>query len=271
MSFNASKSSLFLTALFLLALVSAPLALAETDDVSALKSEIESLKKGQESMQKDLEEIKKLLKSQPARRGRAPEPFKPTDVGIGGSPFLGKADAPVTMVEFTDYQCPFCKRHSTQTLPQIMKDFIDTGKLKYVLREYPLPIHPDAIKGSAAALCAKDQGKYWEMHDRIFAEPRKLAPEDVKAHAEALSLDVAAFQECIDSDKYGKQIQADIADGRKVGVRGTPSFFLGRSKPGDGSTFHATEFLRGAQPYGQFKEVIEKLLEDEKKEDDAKS
>jgi len=263
MPHNVSKPSGLLAALLCLALVCAPAAFAESDDLGALKNEIESLKKGQEGMMKDLDEIKKLIKAMP--KPSQPEGFKPVDVKVEGSPFKGKADAPVTLVEFTDYQCPFCKRHATQTMPQIVKDYVETGKVKYVLREFPIrSLHPNAIKASGAALCAGDQGKYWEMHDRIFDEPKKLEPADLTAHAEALSLDTAAFQACIDSDKYGKQINADINDGSKAGVRGTPSFLLGRTDTGDLKKVHATEFLRGAQPYPQFKSAIDKLLAAEK-------
>jgi protein-disulfide isomerase len=164
-------------------------------------------------------------------------------------------------VEFTDYQCPFCKRHITRVFPQIKKDYVDTGKVKYVLREFPLKsIHPNAPKASAAALCANDQGKYWEMHDKIFESPRKLAPADLKGHAEALGMDIAAFEGCIKDDTHGKRIAADVQAGSKAGVRGTPSFFFGKTGAADAKKIRATKFLRGAQGYPQFKKVIDGLL-----------
>ena len=136
-------------------------------DAQALQKEIDVLKAGQQAIQKDLAEIKKLLQNQRAKPSQ-PAPFKPQDVSIKGAPFLGEADAKLTLVEFTDYQCSFCKRHFTAVLPQIKKDYVDTGKLKYVMRQFPLvSIHPRATKASEAALCAGDQGKYWEVHYRI--------------------------------------------------------------------------------------------------------
>lgn len=229
------------------------------DENGDLKNEIEALKKGQSQMQKDLAEIKKLIKaipSRPARKARAP--FKPQDLTVEGAPFLGSADAPVTIVEFTDYQCPFCKRHTKNTMGKLVKEYVDSGKVKYILREFPLvSIHPQAHKLSQAALCAGDQGKYWEMHDRFF-DVRKASPKTIDADAEALGLDMATFKECYDSEKYKKTVDKDIADGSKMGVRGTPSFFFGKT---EGATkIRATAMLRGAQGFPQFKVEIEKLL-----------
>jgi len=232
------------------------------NDLGSLKNEIEAIRMGQEGLKKDLEEIKKLLKERPPAPGRRqPEPFKPTDISVEGSPFLGKVDAPVTLVEFTDYQCPFCKRHTTQVLPEIIKNYVDTGKVKYILREFPLiSLHPNAPKSSMAALCANDQGKYWEMHDKIFENPKKYAPSDFKAYAESLALDVAVFENCMTGNKYSKRVDDDISAGLKLGVSGTPSFFFGRSDSGDANKIRATKFLRGAQPYPQFKLAIDELL-----------
>ncbi len=249
---------LVLFAFFALVLA-APQAFA--DEVGDLKIEIEGLKKGQTKMQKDLAEIKKLLKQRPAAGPRRTAPvFKPQDLSVDGSPFMGNADAPVTIVEFTDYHCPFCKRHSTRTIPQIVKDYVDTGKVRYVLREFPIKsIHPKAYKVAQAALCAGDQGKYWEMHDSLF-KGAKGNPDDLSTHVEAVGLDAAALKECIDSGKFAKAVDKDIADGSKLGVRGTPSFFLGKTDPNDATKIKATDMLRGAQPFPQFKSTIEKLL-----------
>jgi protein-disulfide isomerase len=232
---------------------------ALADENSDLKGEIEALKKGQSQMKKDLAEIKKLIKAIPAGpKRKTPTPFKPQDLGVEGAPFLGSADAPVTIVEFTDYQCPFCKRHAKGTMSQLVKEYVDSGKVKYILRAFPLKsIHPQAYKLSQAALCANDQGKYWEMHDRFFGV-KKTSPKTIYADVEALGLDSATFKECYDSGKYVKTVDKDIADGSKLGVRGTPSFFFG--KTAGSSKIHATAMLRGAQGFPQFKAEIEKLL-----------
>ena len=114
-------------------------------------------------------------------------------VATDGAPSRGKADARVTIVEFTDYQCPFCSRYVRETYPQLDKEYVQTGKVKYVLRDLPLEaIHPLAMKAAEAAHCAGEQGKYWEMHDRLFANQTELARTDLAKHAQALGLDAAA-------------------------------------------------------------------------------
>ena len=251
-------------ALGLAVLAGAAPALAQSgDELGALKAEIQALKAGQAAMQKDLTAIKEMLVR--ATRGqsqaRAQTKFEPQDLSIAGAAALGAADAPVTLVEFTDYQCPFCRRHSAQTKPQLVKDYVEAGKLRYVMREFPLAqIHPLATKAAEAALCAGDQGQYFAMNQAFFADQRKLAPADLKAHAEALGLDVAGFSECLDDGRYAERVQKDLADGIKAGVRGTPTFFLGLTDPEDPTKIRATKALRGAQPYAVFKQTIEALL-----------
>ena len=152
-----------------------PLWAASTkDELAELKGEVQSLKEGQAAMQKDLADIKKLLQ-QGARAAPSRPAFKPTEVTIEGAPVLGAADAIVTLVEFSDYDCPFCRRHKDRVMPDLVKNFVDTGKLKYVMREFPLAMHPNAKGAAQAALCAGDQDQYWQMHDKMFENQRKLA------------------------------------------------------------------------------------------------
>lgn len=231
------------------------------EDVSALKSEIEALKQGQKAMQKDLNDIKTLLKALATRNVRAQQPFKPSDIIIDGSPVIGQADAPVTIVEFTDYQCPFCRRHANGTFAQIKKDYVETGKVRYVVRQFPLKaIHPKAMKASEASLCAGDQGQYWDMHSRIFHDTKTFNQEEWVRHAEALGLDMGSFKDCLESGKKVSQVEQDLKEGTALGVRGTPGFFIGRTDPDNPNKFKATEFMRGAFPYPRFQKVIEKLL-----------
>ena len=235
---------------------------AQTDELQSLRWEIDGLKAGQQAIQKELAEIKKLLRAQRPQPARAAA-FQPQDVAIKGAPFLGPADAKVTLVEFTDYQCPFCRRHFTNVMPEIRKEYVDTGKLKYVMRQFPLVnIHSRATKASEAALCAGDQGKYWEVHQRIFDNQRKLSDADLMAHAEAESLDTATFKACLDDGRYTEQVKSDTSDGSKAGVRGTPSFLLGLTDPANPDKIKATQFIRGAQAFDAFKTKIDELLTD---------
>ena len=132
--------------------------------------------------------------------------------------------------------------------------------MKYVLRDFPLQaIHPLAFKAAEAAHCAGDQGKYWEMHDRLFANQQALGPEDLPRHAEAVGLDMIRFQECVEKETHAAKIRQDLSDGEKAGVRGTPAFFLGLTDP-NGSQVKALRSVTGAQPYPAFKAVIDSLL-----------
>src|SRR5262245_49978173 len=195
----------------------------------ALDDQIQELRKGQEAMQRQLDEIKKLLQARPAEAAAAPA-AAPAGVNVAGmvldlgaNPIKGKADAPLTLVEFTDYQCPFCSRFTQNTLPDIAKEYIDSGKVRLALIDMPLEsIHQHAFKAAEASHCAAEQGKFWEMHDRLFANQQSLDPW--KPHAEAVALDVAKFEACMGSGKYAEAIRADIALAQKVGATGTPSF-----------------------------------------------
>ena len=225
-----------------------------------LKEEMQELKKGQEQIQKDLEEIKKLLK-EGAKAAPAKTAFKPTDMKLGDVAIKGESTAPVTLVEFSDYHCPYCKRHATAVMTQLQENYIDTGKLRFVMREFPIPnLHPRAYAASVAVLCAGDQGDYWGMHDALFNDQKAKQDEDFKAMADSLGLDPTAFSTCLSSDKFAEQIKADQAEGRKLGISGTPSFVLGLTDAKDPSTVHLTKFIRGAQPYNNFAAAIDELL-----------
>ncbi len=246
-----------------LAQLSEPGLAQSSDEVNALRAQIETLKAGQAEIQKDLAEIKKLLLERPrqSRSQRQARAFTPLDLAIDGAPFRGQADAPVTLVEFTDYQCPFCRRHFNTVLPQLLTEYVDTGKIKYVVKEFPIrSLHPGAPKASEAALCAGDQNQYWGMHDLIFQNPKKVAAQDLKQRAETLGLDAVAFAECLDGGSYTEKVQASIAEGSKAGVRGTPSFLLGATDPANPGKIKATKFIRGAQGYAAFKKAIDELL-----------
>lgn len=177
------------------------------------------------------------------------------DVSADDDPSLGNKNAKVTIIEFSDYQCPFCRSFWKDSLPQIKNEFIDTGKAKFIYRDYALSFHPMAIPSAQAAECADDQGKYWEMHDKIFSEEDKLGQgtvtytvQELKLWASQIGLDKAKFNQCLDSGKYKAEVQKDFDDGNSAGVSGTPSLFInGR-------------LVVGAQPYASFKAIIEEEL-----------
>jgi len=230
-----------------------------SEELKALRNEIEALKQSHSALQKELQELKSLLQSRQA-------PPVPQNVvfSIADDPFKGEKGAKVTLIEFSDYQCPFCARHFRETLPQIERDYVVNGRVKYVFRSFPIEsIHPHAFKAQEAASCAGDQGKYWEMHNRLFTNQNALGLTELPQHAQALGLDLPRFQQCLDSGKHAGKIRSDLADGQKAGVQGTPTFFLGLTEPNDPKV-KAVRIIRGAQPYTVFKEAIDSLLATQK-------
>ena len=146
-------------------------------------------------------------------------------------------------------------------MPLIEKDYIKTGKVKYIVRDFPLEaIHKQAFKAAEATRCAGEQGKYWEMHERLFADPKALDPKGLSDSAQALKLDMSKFQPCLDSGKYAAAIRKDMADANPLGVRGTPAFFLGLADPSDPKKFKATRQIRGADAFSGFQANIDALL-----------
>jgi protein-disulfide isomerase len=237
---------------------------ALVDELKVIKKDLEALKDGQKALTRELIELKKLLTEDETSEPAKPKEVKEVVVSVDNDPFKGERTAKVTLIEFSDYQCPFCARFSRETLPKIEEEYIATGKLTYVFRDFPIvSIHKDAFKAAEAANCAGDQKKYWEMHDRLFANQKSLKPEDLPKHAEALGLDRAAFETCLKSEKHFKEVQADLRDGLKAGVKSTPTFFLGLTQKNNKIT--AATIVEGAQPYAAFKEAIDALLEEAQK------
>ena len=244
----------------LAALAAGPAAAQSPTEIEGMKADIEALKQGQDAIQKDLAEIKQALQRRPARA--QPRPFQPLDIDIAGAPSKGAKDAPLTLVEFTDFQCPYCGRYFSNTLPEVIKQYVDTGKVRYVVRDMPLAsIHPYAQKAAEAALCAGVQGKYWEMHDALFKDQAHLKPEDLASRAQQVGLlDPAQFSQCLDQGEQAETAQQGVKAGMQAGVRGTPSFFLGLTNADAPDTLHATQMIRGAQPFAAFKQTIDAML-----------
>ena len=166
------------------------------------------------------------------------------EIGEGGRPARGSASAPIKIVEFSDYECPFCKR-AEPTVEKVMEVYGD--KIRLVFRDYPLPFHANAKPAAMAAACAEAQGKFWEYHDKLFTSA-KLDADTLRALAGELSLDQAKFDTCLAEEKYASVVEKDMEDASAVGVRGTPAFFInGR-------------MISGAQPFEKFKEIIDEEL-----------
>lgn len=179
------------------------------------------------------------------------QPTGPVDVSIEGAPMVGDAKAPITIVEFSDFECPFCGRYVKETYPQILKKYVETGKVKYVFRNFPLPMHASAAGAANAAACVREQGgdkMFFEYHDTLYANQTDLSVPKLKEYASKLSIDQTKFAACVDGNKFADAVTKDFTEGGKYGVRGTPAFFI-NGMP-----------LSGAQPIAAFEAAIDAAL-----------
>jgi protein-disulfide isomerase len=232
-------------------------------EVEALKAEVDRLKTEVEGLKSELRLIREVILQRLAQPGQpttpAPRPRVVARVSVAGNPTLGKNDAAVTLVEFSDYQCPFCRRFFDNTLPALKKEYIETGKMRYVFRDFPLDsIHQQARKAAEAAHCAGEQGKYWEMHDKLFQNQQAHQSDHLKAYGERLNLDVKGFAECLGKGKYASKVQKNYDEGATAGVRGTPAFFIGKTRGDD--TIEGL-LISGARSLNDFRREIDRLLE----------
>ncbi len=176
-----------------------------------------------------------------------PTPPAVVDITPGHNPSWGPDDAKVTVIEFSDFQCPYCQRFATQTLPQLRQAYGD--KIRFVYRDFPLTaIHQYAMGAAEAAECANEQGKFWEYSDQLWAKQAALQVSDLKSYAGKIGLDQAQFDACLDGQKYAADVDANVADGNKAQVQGTPTFFVNGHR------------LVGALPFAQFQQAIEAAL-----------
>jgi protein-disulfide isomerase len=217
----------------------------------ALSLAVRSVLQQNDRILDELSEIRRLVEQTAAATDRV----KLADVG---GEFLGRADAPLTMVEFTDLQCPYCREFHNTTFERIKKDYIDTGKLRYLSRDFPIDaLHPLSIAAARAARCAGDQAKFWEMRHIILVNNAKLTEDAFLAFARQLDLDLAAFTRCLaDTGRIDAKWQRDKADATSVGMVGTPSFIIGLTS----ATGIEGTRMAGAKPYTVFDTALSDLL-----------
>lgn len=211
----------------------------------------------------ELKQIRQLLEKQqkPAAPPSAPAPPERVRLKIGKEFALGKSDAPLVLLEYTDYQCPFCNRFYTTAFPELKKQYVDAGKMRFVSRDYPLDFHPHSMKAAQATHCAGDQDKFWQLKDALMNNYSRLTPELITSLARDTSLDMAKFQACMDAGKYLPEIKEGIAAAQSVGINGTPSFVLGKVT---GEYLDGYRIV-GAQPYAAFESMAKEILAGEKK------
>jgi len=201
-----------------------------------------------------------IVKDQPSGQQEAQAPSLLGTVNLEDAAIKGNENAKLTIVEYSDFQCPFCGRFFSNTLPELKKNFIDTGKVKFAYKHFPLPFHTEADEAAESSECAKEQKKFWEMHDWIFTNSALWigkSGDSLKQvfvdGASSVGLDASKFESCYDSGKYRSIVQQHAAEGNKDGVSGTPTFLIGNEEDG------YTQVV-GAQPYSVLEQVINAAL-----------
>jgi protein-disulfide isomerase len=201
----------------------------------------------------ELKQIRRLLEGQVKPAAVTPGPQKRA-VKVQSGYSLGSDTAPLTLIEFTDYQCPFCRGFQNNTFDQIRKLYIDTGRLRFISRNLPLDIHADAMRSAEAALCAGDQGRYWPMRDFLFKSP-SLATERILDSAQNLKLDPETFRACLDGEKHKTEILNDVSDAQALQINGTPAFVVGKT-----TAFGVEGYVTvGALTFAQFEAALKAI------------
>lgn len=237
--------------------VQAEMSASERDQLNRLQRDVQILKR----------QVDELVRAQKQSQG-SPAPTAPSaasgasapsgpGISLGSNPMLGSKDAKIALIEFSDYQCPYCARFHAKTFDRIRSKYIDSGKLAYAYRDVPSPRRPQAGKAAVAARCAGRQDKYFEMQKLLFKNATSLNDNSYTKLARKLNLDVAKFESCLISQEHFNDIKQDMVDASRLGVRGTPTFYLGTLE--NGRITNATRLV-GALPYTTFKTAIEKQL-----------
>jgi protein-disulfide isomerase len=213
----------------------------------------------------ELRQIRQLLADQNryiTQRAAAPPRSAPPSVekvslALGSGWYsMGSDSAPVTVMEFADFQCPYCRRFHTDSFAALKKNYIDTGKVRFISRDLPLDFHPNAMPAALAAHCAGEQNKYWELRDSMIVNSDDLTRESIMKYAQQNGLEMTKFTSCLDGQKYKGQIEKDREEASKLGLSGTPSFLIGKT---NGDKLDGVKLV-GALPYATFDSKIHELL-----------
>ncbi len=242
--------------LLLLSVFCSKAALAEDWITEEVLKQLSELRQELKGLKEEVRSLKELVNKPSAV---APTPQKAGPVDIASSPFIGDEDAQIAIIEFSDYQCPYCRRHFEQTMPEIEIKFVDTGKVKYVMKQFPLGFHAKARGASIAALCIEDlkPGQYIKAHEAIFGGQTSLDQTSYLALADSLGINASKYQACLSDPKVSERVDQDMAQGESVGVTGTPAFLVGKVKDGklvDG------RLITGARPFSSFSNALTPLL-----------
>lgn len=220
--------------------------------IDSLRNEVQSLKQQQSTILQQLGAIQQML-----ARQQAPQPPANPVIDLKGSPMRGSGNAKVAIVEYTDYWCGFCARFATQTMPEILKSYIETGKVRYYLKDFAAQRGPHVAQ---AAWCAADQNKYWQMHDTLFAHYGKYDDKELVSYAAQVGADPTLFQKCVASGSHAADVQKGMDSGSQIGIDGTPTFLIGAIDPAAPDQMKTVVRVVGAQPLDAFKAALDSVL-----------
>jgi protein-disulfide isomerase len=226
-------------------------------EVQRLTQEVEKLRTAYIGMQEEIRQVKALLQqlSIPA----AASPVAGTEHSLEGAQFKGSPRARVVLAEYSDFHCPFCASHVTGSYRQITREYVDTGRLRYAFMSFPIEtLHPLAFRAHLAAACAADEGRFWEMHDRLFADARTVDADALAGLASGIGLDRVRFRSCLDGQRHADALRRMIGAGQRLGINGTPTFVIGVI--GADEKFRVATIIVGAKPYPVFKQAIDSVL-----------
>lgn len=209
--------------------------------------------------QQIIDELKQIRQALEKMQAPQPAPAPGDKVSYRLTPggfSIGDPKAPLVMVEYTDFQCPFCQQFHNTAFPQIKANYIDTGKMLFVSRDFPLDFHENARRAASAGRCAAEQGKFWELRHVMIVNAEALSQDKLVDYAASIQMDVPKFKACVAADKFKKQIDQDIAEAAVAGVQGTPTFVIGRL---ENDQIEGVRVV-GAMPYAQFDAKIQEML-----------
>lgn len=231
-------------------------------EAKSVQAQLDELRAGQERILRELEEVKALLRAK-AGGGELPsrpaDPPMPVSVNVHGEPFKGDARATVAILEYSDFDCDFCGRWATTVYPKLREAYVETGKVKFFFRDLPEPAHAEALLKARLARCAGLQGRFWEMHDLLFAERRSLAASDFTAEARAVGIDHEPLAACLRDARMTQVIQRSAAGAARMGIRGTPTFLVGVLTD-NGDVLRVKKMLLGAEEMETFQPLLDGLL-----------
>jgi len=230
---------------------------AQAADASAIVHRLDELENSVNDLTSEIARLTRLLEA-----ALPPAPvveIAPIDLRLN-APTKGSPAARVVLIEYADFQCPYCAQYANATYREIQRNYVDTGKIRYTFRHLPLEqLHPQARSAAEAAECAREQDHFWDFHDRLFANQKALGPADLESHARALQLDVPRFQACFTAGKVSAAVSESVEEANRLGLTGTPAFLIGEVQ--SNGAIRVTRRISGAQPFGVFQAALESILQ----------